>query len=115
MLVKIWVQPATYTISYSLSGTATTKDLVIDVNGSNVVNCTSGCFGTIIINPGDDVFVSTSCSTGFPLLVSLTLDIVDNGSLIYSNGQSGNSFASDTYGAYTPTGDGSITSVADEY
>jgi len=115
MSFKIWVQPAVFTIDYSLSGTAPNKELSIDVNEVNVVFCSGDCSGTITVSPGDTVYISTNCFTTPPLIVSLDVNVIDNGTTVYSNSQGGGTSASDNYGDYTPTGDGSITVVADEF
>ena len=116
MSFKIWVAPYLYTISYQLGGGAPTKSLEIKVNGTTVVTCgDGGCNGDITITPGDYVEASVACSTTFPLLVSLDFQIVDNGSTLYSNSQSGNSSASDGYGPYYPSGNGTINADTTEY
>jgi hypothetical protein len=114
MSFKIWVQPAIYTISYSLSGTATNKELSIDVNTINVVFCNDDCSGTITVSPGDTVDIFTSCFTSPPSYVSLDVNVIDNGTLVHTTFQTELISATDSY-SYTPTGNGSISVVANEY
>jgi hypothetical protein len=115
MSFKIWVQPVTYTIDYSLSGTAANKELSIEVNETSIVYCGDECSGTITISPGDTVYMSTTCFTSPPSTVSLDVTVVDNGTTVYSNLQKETEDATDNYGDYEPTGNGSITVIADEF
>jgi hypothetical protein len=95
----------TYFLS-ALSGTFT-----IDKNGTNVVNQSTGNSGTVNVTSAstDYLYTTVTTSATFPLNAEANLYIVDDGTVIYNNQQVNYGFASNSYGNWYPTGDGSIS------
>jgi len=99
--------PGVFAIDYSLTGDAATKEMTIDVNAVEVVNCTSSCSGRIYVDSGKTVQVAANGLDS--VNISMTLTVVDGSNTLYNNTQSGSTTFSDSYGPYTPTTNGSIT------
>ena len=69
-----------------------------------------------MIDPGDYIQVNTSCTATYPLAVDAYLYVYDSvDGILYNDTNGGGPSASNTYGPYTPSGDGNISGDAHEY
>lgn len=111
-----WTQPTVVNeITWSLGIYSTTGSIQIDKNGVNEVYATSSSGGTFSIAPGDLIYVT--CNAGAvsaPIIAETTLQINDNGSVIYNNSNQGSPTTSDSYSYYC-NGPGSINVTTYEY
>jgi hypothetical protein len=89
----------------------------ISNTGTNVVNQTGNGSGTISVSSSgaEYLYASVNATASFGLTADATLNIIDNGTTLYNNTQSGPGFASNTYGNWYPTGDGSVSGESIEY
>jgi hypothetical protein len=99
-----------FAIDYTLTGDAATKEMTIDVNAVEVVNCTSNCSGRIYVDSGKTVQVAATAIDS--VNISMTLTVVDGVSTLYNNTQTGDLSFTDSFGPYTPVANGSITVLA---
>jgi hypothetical protein len=80
----------------------------IGVNGNTVISETTSGFGTITVNGGDSISIYTYGNASPPDSVDNSLQVIDNGSTLYNNTDSSSTTATNLYGPYTVTGDGTI-------
>jgi hypothetical protein len=110
------IPPPQYRIDWSFTSDATSADFEILVNGTQVVYVTNTNSGYFMIDPGDYIQVNTSCTATHPLAVNAYLYVYDSvDGVLYDDTNGGGSFAANTYGPYTPSGDGNISGDAHEY
>lgn len=105
-----------YRIDWDFTTDATSGDLQILVNGIQVVYTTTNSSNFFLVNPGDYVQANTTATATFPLAVDAYLYVYDSvDGVLYNVTNGGGSFAANTYGPYTPSGDGQISANAHEY
>lgn len=102
------------TINWSFDQAANSGTFQIDKNGTNVVYCSSNNSGVLSVMPGDliEVYVYAAAQSG--LIAQADLQIVDNGTYIYSTYYQGYPNVGNSY-SYTVTGDGTIGGQSYEF
>lgn len=107
--------PTGYTIYWALDVFGLSGSLDVTKNGSSVVSVTSNTSGSFTALPGDVINVTSACSTATnPLTAEMTLIVYDNVSYLHNNTVQGIPSVCDSYGTYSPTGDGNIIATATE-
>ncbi len=96
--------------------TAQSGYLEILVNGGSVVYATGNNSGYFLINPDDYVTANVYTSATSPLIAESSLYVYDSvDGVLYNNASTGIPTSTETYGAYYPSGNGSIDAQSYEY
>ena len=108
-------EPTVYTIDWSFTQGAETGEFTITVDSIAVVSVTSNGGGQITVAPGASIVTSVSAGAQSALIAQADLVVNDNGTTLYNESSQGDPFAGESYGAYTATGNGSITASSYEF
>jgi len=105
-----------YRIDWTFLQLASSGYLQILVNGVQVVYATGNSGTYFMINPGDYVTANVYTAATSPLTAESTLYVYDSvDGVLYNNASTGIPTSTETYGAYYPSGDGSIDAQSYEY
>lgn len=100
------------TIDWTFTQAAASGLFEIVVNGNTVVSETTSNFGTLNVSIGDSVSAYTYGNATPPDTVTNNLTVEDNGTTLYNNTDVSSTTASNLYGPYTVTGNGSIVAAS---